>query len=112
MLPLRQYTIEDYYKFRKVMDKVLDEFIDNGGCTPLPYIRFTLSEIRKMFGEEFPHEMNSLPNVIFGFLRLMMNQIECKCISPCGAAGVDMIWFDITSYEETRQYLKHKGEQP
>lgn len=111
MLPLKQYTIEDYFKFRKVIDKALDEHIDNGGCNPISYIRFTLSEIREMFGKEFPHEMKSLPSVIFGFMKLMMNEMDCKCISPCGAAGVDMIWFDITSYEETREYLKYKGEE-
>lgn len=104
MLPLRQYTIEDYYKFYRVMFPIIDRLVsENGEFEKHQYIRIEHHVLKEVLKNEFQQE-TALPPIAFRqFLDFMMGEMECDRIKPCDER-IGVWWYNIGPYLNMRQY--------
>lgn len=99
MLPIRIYTIEDFYKFYEVITPFLDKYVTyHGGFIVFDYIRVEFEELRNVLKDAFPQEANSLPSVFLNFVNLMMNEMNCMEHDRGAWNETGIIWYDVSAY--------------
>lgn len=98
MLPIRNYTIEDFYKFYEVITPFLDKYITYyEGFMVLDPIQVDIEELRNVLKDAFPHEAECLPRVFLNFVNLMMNEMNCMEYD-CGWKETGVVWYDVSAY--------------
>lgn len=109
MLPIRNYTIEDFYKFYEIITPYLDKHLTyHDGFVDHDSVLVEFEELRNLLKDAFPSEANSLPSVFFNFVNLMMNEMNCmECDIEWRETG--RTWYNIDAYirmKEREMYCK------
>lgn len=98
MLPLKQYTIEDYYKFYRVVTPMIDKMVsESEDFRKHRTVRFEQHQLRDALRTDFQEESNLPPIAFRQFVDRMMEEMECKRLKPCEErTGVS--WYEISAY--------------
>lgn len=104
MLPLKQYTIEDYYKFYRVVTPMIDKMVsESEDFRKHKTVRFEQHQLRDALRTDFQEESNLPPIAFRRFVDGMMEEMECKRLKPCEErTGVS--WYEISAYLDMRQF--------
>lgn len=103
MLPLKQYTIEDFYKFYRVITPMIDKMVsETEEFGKGFFIRFENHYLRDALRSDFQEESNLPPIAFRQFVDRMMEEMECPRIKPCEErTGVS--WYEISAYLNMRE---------
>ena len=119
MLSLKQYTLEDYHKFYKLVTPLIDKTIEEEpDLAKHGAIRVSHSQLRDALKEAFPEESNAVPSIFRHFVGLMIKELHCTEIVPC-EERTGVYWYDVKPYlnmrelnPEVHQTIFLKEEQP
>lgn len=103
MLPLKQYTIEDYHKFYRTVTPMIDKMVSESEYFEKhKIIGFEQHQLRDALKADFQEESNLPPIAFRQFVDRMMEEMECPRIKPCeDRTGVS--WYGISAYLNMRQ---------
>ena len=103
MLPLKQYTLEDFYKFYRTVTPMIDKMVSESEYFEKhKTIGFEQHQLRDALKADFQEEANLPPIAFRQFVDRMMEEMECPRIKPCEErTGVS--WYGISAYLNMRQ---------
>lgn len=103
MLPLKQYTLEDFYKFYRIVTPMIDKMVSESEYFEKhKIIGFEQHQLRDALKADFQEEANLPPIAFRQFVDRMMEEMECRRIKPCEErTGVS--WYGISAYLNMRQ---------
>lgn len=103
MLPLKQYTLEDYYKFYRLITPLIDKATEeNPDLAMRGAIRLSHDQLREALQVAFPEESNAVPSIFRSFVELMIKEMHCEEIVPC-EERTGVYWYNVEPYLNMRK---------
>ena len=103
MLPLKQYTIEDFYKFYRIVSPMIDKMLsEDEGFKRNQFVRFEAYHLRDALSHDFKEEVSLTPIAFRQFVDRMMEEMECPRVRPC-EERTSVYWYSVTPYLSMRR---------